>query len=156
MSIWSQVNLAKVERLIAEARMAPPGLAAYAARDPDRANLYSFENRPRALRPPYAKRFREDANAWRFFESTPPSYCRTAIFWVLSAKKDETRERRLEELIAHSAAGLRLRQLTPYPRRKPQRRPDCRDGLVRTAGIAALERPGYRFNPRDEPAHEWR
>jgi uncharacterized protein YdeI (YjbR/CyaY-like superfamily) len=118
-SIWSQVNLAKVERLIAEGRMAPPGLAAYAARDPERAKLYSFENRPRTLPPPYAKRFQEDAIAWRFFESTPPSYRRTAIFWVLSAKKDETRERRLEELIARSAAGLRLRQLTPYPRRKP-------------------------------------
>lgn len=117
-SIWSQVNLAKVERLLAEGRMAPPGLAAYATRDPERAKLYSFENRPRTLPRPYAKRFQANAKAWRFFESTPPSYRRTAIFLVLSAKKEATREKRLEELIARSAAGLRLRQLTPYPRRK--------------------------------------
>jgi uncharacterized protein YdeI (YjbR/CyaY-like superfamily) len=118
-SIWSQVNLAKAERLIAEGRMAPPGLAAYAARDPERAKLYSFENHPRTLPPPWAKRFRANAKAWTFFESTPPSYRRTAIFWVVSAKKEATREKRLEELIARSAAGLRLRQLTPYPRRRP-------------------------------------
>jgi uncharacterized protein YdeI (YjbR/CyaY-like superfamily) len=104
-SIWSAVNLRHIERLKKDGRLAPPGLAAFAARDPKRSGLYSFENRPRGLAPEYEKRFKANPHAWAYWQSRPPSYQRTACFWVMSAKKEETRERRLGELIASSAQG---------------------------------------------------
>jgi uncharacterized protein YdeI (YjbR/CyaY-like superfamily) len=118
-SIWSDRNVRHVEELIAEGRMRPAGLAAYEARSPERTGIYSFEQRHSArLEPEQEERFRADPTAWEFFQEQPPSYRKTAIFWVVSAKREETRTRRLEQLIADSAAGRRLAQLTP-PGRRP-------------------------------------
>jgi uncharacterized protein YdeI (YjbR/CyaY-like superfamily) len=117
-SNWSAVNIAKVEKLRAEGRMRPAGEAAFARRRPDRSGIYSYEQRHAArLEPEQQARFEADAAAWTWFQAAPPSYRTMAIWWVISAKRPETRERRLATLIADSAAGRRLKQFTP-PRPK--------------------------------------
>jgi uncharacterized protein YdeI (YjbR/CyaY-like superfamily) len=99
-SNWSKVNVATVERLKAEGLLAPAGLRAYEARREDRTGIYSFERRQAAELPPdFEKRFRARRKAWKWFSSAPPGYRRTATHWVVSAKRDETRQRRLETLI---------------------------------------------------------
>ncbi len=110
-SIWSRINIQHAERLIETGRMTPAGRKAFAARDPKRSGVYSFENAPRQLPPDKAGRFRADRAAWDFFQRQPPGYRRVATFWVVSAKKTETQTRRLEQLIADSRAGRRLKQL---------------------------------------------
>jgi uncharacterized protein YdeI (YjbR/CyaY-like superfamily) len=106
-SKWSAVNIRKAEALKAAGRMRPPGLAAFDGRNPAKAG-YSFEERPHDLDPAYEARFRAHSKAWAHFQAQPPGYRRTAIFWVMSAKKDETRLRRLGQLIEISAQGERL------------------------------------------------
>ena len=106
-SIWSNVNVRHVERLQKAGRMAEPGLKAYALRDPKRTGIYAFENRPREFSPAYEKKFRANKAAWEFFQKEPPSLRRTCIFWVMSAKKEETRLRRLQNLIDSAAKGIR-------------------------------------------------
>jgi uncharacterized protein YdeI (YjbR/CyaY-like superfamily) len=95
-SKWSAVNVRRVGELRKEKRMQPAGQAAFAARV---ESGYSYESRPQALAPEFVKRFRARPRAWRYFESRPPWYRRTSSFWVMSAKKPETRERRLQVLI---------------------------------------------------------
>jgi uncharacterized protein YdeI (YjbR/CyaY-like superfamily) len=112
-SIWSQINIRRVGELTALGRMHPAGLAAFAARDPARQKRYSFENRNVSLAPAYASAFRDNTKAWAWFAAMPPSYRRPAIWWVMSARKEETRQRRLATLIADSAAGRRIKPLTP-------------------------------------------
>jgi uncharacterized protein YdeI (YjbR/CyaY-like superfamily) len=117
-SNWSAVNLRHVEELMREGRMAPAGIAAFEARKPERTGVYSFEQRHAArLEPEHEKRFRAETKAWEFFQAQPPGYRQTAIFWVVSAKREETRARRLTTLMADSAAGRRIAQLTPPGRR---------------------------------------
>ena len=112
-SIWSKRNVAHVEELIREGRMTPAGLAAYEGRTPERTGVYSFENRSSArFEPDQEKRFRAARAAWDFFQAQPPSYRKTATYWVVSAKRPETRSRRLDTLIADSAAGRRIALLT--------------------------------------------
>ena len=109
-STWSAVNIKRVAALTAEGRMQPAGLAAFAQRKRNTPGTYSYENRPRALPEPYAARFRAHKRAWTFFESQPAGYRRTATWWVLSAKKEETRLQRLDALIADARAGRTLRE----------------------------------------------
>ena len=119
-STWSAVNLKKVEDLTRAGRMAPAGIQAHASRDAKRTGLYSFENRHVELSPAFTKRFRADKAAWKFFEVQPPGYRRIAAFWVMSAKKEETRERRLARLMEDSSAGMRIASLagtTPAKRK---------------------------------------
>ena len=99
-SSWSAVNVARVKQLEAEGRMRPAGVASFGARV---ASRYSYESRPQALSPALLKPFRANRAAWRFFEIQPPWYRRTASFWVMSAKRPETRAKRLGILIACSA-----------------------------------------------------
>jgi uncharacterized protein YdeI (YjbR/CyaY-like superfamily) len=95
-SAWSAVNVRRARQLEAEGRMHPAGLAAFRARvKPE----YSYESRPRSLAPAHLARFRARARAWRFFEAQAPWYRRICAFWVMSAKRPETRERRLDRLI---------------------------------------------------------
>jgi uncharacterized protein YdeI (YjbR/CyaY-like superfamily) len=108
-STWSTVNVAKVAELTAAGRMTPAGLAAFAARRTDRTGIYSFERAAdAALAPDEELIFRADAAAWEWFSAQAPSYRRVALHWVVSAKRAETRKRRLETLIGDSAAGLRI------------------------------------------------
>ena len=111
-SVWSKRNIARVEALEAEGRMTAAGRAAFAAREEARSGVYSFERDEEAkLEPEQERRFRANSAAWEFFSSQPPGYRRTAIHLVVSAKRPETRERRLDRLIADSAAGLRIKEL---------------------------------------------
>ena len=111
-SIWSAINLRKIEALRAAGRLAPAGIAAHAGRDPKRASLYSTENRHVTLAPAFEKRFRAKKLAWKFFEAQPPGYRRLAAFWVMKAVKEETRERRFASLLEDSAAGKRSGAVT--------------------------------------------
>jgi uncharacterized protein YdeI (YjbR/CyaY-like superfamily) len=117
-SIWSAVNIKRIEELKAEGRMQPSGLAAFDARDPERQKRYSSENRSAALSPADEKTFRANKKAWANFTAMPPSYRRPAIWWVASARKEETRQRRLATLIEDSEAGRRVPPLTPPAKRK--------------------------------------
>lgn len=107
-SIWSLVNVNHVERLKKEGRMREPGLAAYDRRTPERTGIYAFENRPQQLSPAYEKKFRQNKKAWKFFEAQAPYYKKLTIFRIMSAKREETQIRRLEELIECSANGVRI------------------------------------------------
>ncbi len=117
-SIWSNRNVERVKALEAEGRMTDAGRRAFALRSEERTGVYSAERQKEAkLEPAQEKRFRANRKAWEFFESQAPSYRRTALHLVVSAKKPETRERRLDRLIADSAAGQRLKELRPTPRK---------------------------------------
>jgi uncharacterized protein YdeI (YjbR/CyaY-like superfamily) len=108
-SNWSAVNIKKVEELTARGLMAPAGLAAFARREDARSNVYSYENRHlAALDAERESKFRARRKAWEFFGQQPPSYRQTAIYWVMNAKRDETRSKRLARLIEVSADGRRL------------------------------------------------
>lgn len=118
-STWSAVNVARVEVLTAEGRMRPAGLRAFAARRPERTAIYAYEQRDTATLDAEAEaQFRANAPAWSFFSTRPPSYRQAAIRWVISAKKAETRQRRLETLIADSVAGRTVKELTPPSKRQ--------------------------------------
>jgi uncharacterized protein YdeI (YjbR/CyaY-like superfamily) len=104
-SNWSAINVAKVEELKERGLMTPAGLRAYEARTPERTGVYSFEREPAELPPEFQKRLRANAAAREWFEARPPGYRRTAVHWVVSAKREETRLRRLQQLIEASADG---------------------------------------------------
>lgn len=108
-SIWSAVNVAKAERLIAQGRMQAAGLAAYQRRTAARTGVYAYEQAQEAqLADEEQRQFRRDQVAWDFFQAAPAAYRRTLLHWVAAAKRPETRARRLERLIAACAAGTRL------------------------------------------------
>jgi uncharacterized protein YdeI (YjbR/CyaY-like superfamily) len=112
-STWSAINIKRVAELTELGLMRPAGLAAFGRRSDDRTAIYAHERRKAAkLEPAMEKRFKQDERAWAWFEAQPPSYRRTAAHWVISAKKPETRERRLERLIADSGAGRTVPPLT--------------------------------------------
>jgi len=107
-SVWSAVNLKRARELIESERMAPSGLAAFEGRDRKRAGLYAYENKTRELEGSYADRLRSNPKAREFFEAQPPWYRRVAAWWIVSAKKEATRQSRLEQLIEGCARGERL------------------------------------------------
>jgi uncharacterized protein YdeI (YjbR/CyaY-like superfamily) len=108
-SNWSAVNVAKVAELRAQGRMTPAGEAAFAARREDRTARYSYEQRHEAaFDAEQEATFRANAAAWEWFTAQPPSYRATATFWVASAKREDTRARRLAKLIDASARGRRI------------------------------------------------
>jgi len=114
-SVWSGVNIRNVERLINEKRMQPAGLKAYAARKEHRSGIYSYEQRSPELVEPYAGIFKSNRAAWKFFQAQPPSYRKIMNWWVVSAKREETRRQRLNRLIEGSREGKRLRYNYPQP-----------------------------------------
>ena len=112
-SNWSAVNIAKVRELTAEGRMRPAGLAAFEARSDARSGIYSYEQRGSAtLEPAEEATFRANEAAWAWFEARGASYRQAATWWVVSAKRPETRARRLAALIEDSAAGRTIGPLT--------------------------------------------
>jgi uncharacterized protein YdeI (YjbR/CyaY-like superfamily) len=111
-SIWSAVNFRRFEELRSTGQVEQPGLDAFDRRDPAKTNLYSFENRERKLDPKYEATLRANRAAWEFFQSQPPWYQRTSSWWVVSAKKGETRLKRLQALIDCSAKGKTIPVLT--------------------------------------------
>jgi uncharacterized protein YdeI (YjbR/CyaY-like superfamily) len=108
-SIWSLVNIAKVEQLQTQGRMRHPGTAAYEARNDKKTGIYAFEREhPAELTEPETREFKKNKVAWRYFESTPPSYRKVITHWVVSAKQAATRERRLTQLMQACAEQKRL------------------------------------------------
>ena len=112
-SIWSAVNIKRVKELEAEGRMMPSGLAAFAKRDEKRSAIYSYERGHAELDAESLRVFSENADALSFHQRQAPWYRRTTAHWILSAKRPETRARRLRTLIDYSARGERLPMLTP-------------------------------------------
>jgi len=113
-SNWSAVNVQRMRELIDEGLVHPAGMAAFERRSDDRTAIYAYEQRKNAQLPPeYERRLRADAAASEFFDAQPPWYRRTATHWVISAKREATRERRLAQLIEDSASGRRIGPLTP-------------------------------------------
>jgi len=117
-SIWSAVNIRRAKALIKEGRMAPAGLAAFKERDEARSIRYSYERDAAELGDTYEAILRLNKEAWSFFQAQPPGYRKTATWWIISAKKEETRLRRLQTLIDHSAAGRLIPPLTRPGRSK--------------------------------------
>jgi len=118
-SIWSNVNIKRARELIAEGKMLESGRKAFEARTPAKSGVYSAEQ-PRSavkLDPAEEKRFRQNKRAWEYFEKQAPTYRHAATWWIISAKKPETRVRRLDLLIADSDKSKRLDHLTSYSRR---------------------------------------
>jgi uncharacterized protein YdeI (YjbR/CyaY-like superfamily) len=108
-SIWSAVNIRRVGVLTKLGRMRAPGLRAFKRRTKKKSAVYSFEQRKTVKLPAaYVKKFKGHPDAWRFFSGQAPWYQRTTSWWVISAKQEETRLRRLATLIADSAAGRRI------------------------------------------------
>jgi uncharacterized protein YdeI (YjbR/CyaY-like superfamily) len=107
-SIWSAVNIRRVEALIAEGRMQPAGLKAFAARKENKSGIYAYEQRQAELVEPYASLLKKNKAAWTFFQAQPPSYKKRMCWRIVSAKQEATRLKRLEKLIAESAQGKRL------------------------------------------------
>ena len=118
-SYWSNVNIARAKELIAEGRMHASGLAAFERRDEKRARMYASEQANPKLSQSEIAAFRKNEAAWKYWESRPPGYRKTATWWVVSAKRDETRQRRLATLIEQSARGERIAVLTPPSARRP-------------------------------------
>ena len=118
-SVWSRVNIQRAQELQAEGRLRQPGAEAFGKR---KRSAYSFELRPVDLSPIFERRLRANESAWRFFARQPPWYRRTACYWVMSAKREETREKRFGALLSCSSAG------EPVP---PLRRTPVRSGSGR-------------------------
>jgi uncharacterized protein YdeI (YjbR/CyaY-like superfamily) len=112
-SIWSAVNIKKVEALIAAGRMKPEGLAVFERRDAKRSGVYSYEREHAELSPAEKKQLAADTKARAFLEAVAPSYRRVITFWVVSAKRPETRTRRMETLLEWSRRGERIPLVKP-------------------------------------------
>jgi uncharacterized protein YdeI (YjbR/CyaY-like superfamily) len=109
-SIWSAVNIKRAQELSDQGRMQPEGIKAFQARRENKSGIYSYEQRGDQLVEPYAQKLKKNRKAWAFFQSQPPSYRKAAGWWVVSAKKEETRLKRLETLIEDSAEGRTVKQ----------------------------------------------
>lgn len=110
-SVWSKVNVEKVKQLKKQGLMLPAGLAAYDKLDERKSAIYSFEQMDAKLKLEWEKQFKANKKAWQFFQSQAPSYQKQAKWWVMSAKQEVTRERRMQTLIADSQVGMKIKQM---------------------------------------------
>jgi uncharacterized protein YdeI (YjbR/CyaY-like superfamily) len=118
-STWSAINVKRVTELTMLGLMRPAGIKAFEARRGDKTGIYAYEQRKKAkLTPALEKRLRANKKAWEFFQAQPPWYQRTASYRVISAKQEETRQKRLDQLIRDSAAGRTIKELTRTPKAK--------------------------------------
>lgn len=104
-SVWSAVNIKRAQKLRRSGRMRTAGLQAFERRDEKKSAIYSYERQNAQLPAPFEKEFRANKKAWDYFRSQAPWYQRTATYWVVSAKQEETQRRRLAQLIADSEHG---------------------------------------------------
>lgn len=115
-SIWSAVNIARVQELEAQGLMHDAGRAAFERRREDRSRVYSHEQESVEMPEPYEQQLQQHAAAWAFFSTQAPSYQKAARWWVASAKAEATRAKRLAQLIDDSASGQRLAHLSRRPK----------------------------------------
>lgn len=111
-SNWSNVNIKRISELIEEGRVQPSGLAAFKERTKEKSGVYSFEQNSHELSPAFEKKFKANKKAWTYFTSKAPWYQRTSIHWVMSAKQEATRLKRLETLISDSENERTIALLT--------------------------------------------
>jgi len=112
-SVWSAANIQRVRQLTSQGLMRPAGLRAYRDRDERKAAQRAYEREHSRLDAALEQRLRADGKAFRFFDAQPAGYKKTVIFWVMSAKQEETRARRLAHLLERSARGARIDLLSP-------------------------------------------
>jgi uncharacterized protein YdeI (YjbR/CyaY-like superfamily) len=105
-SIWSAINIKRAQEL--QKRMRPAGMKAFAARIENKSGVYSYEQRTAELDDPYATKLKTNKAAWDFFQAQPPSYRKMIGWWIISAKREETRSKRMAKLVAASAKRKRL------------------------------------------------
>lgn len=110
--IWSAVNIARIAVLDAEGRLHDAGRAAFAARRETKSGVYSFEQPSVELTDEYATLLRRNRKAWAHFEARAPSYRKAVMWWIVSAKQETTRLRRLAMLIEHGARDALLYQFS--------------------------------------------
>lgn len=101
-SIWSAVNIKKIEELTEKGLMFPAGIAAFEKRKEHKSKIYSHENNPKEFSEEFLKLFKANKKAWQYFEKLAPSYKKTSIHWVINAKQEVTQLKRLQQLIADS------------------------------------------------------
>src|SRR5207244_7516148 len=102
-SIWSSINIKRATELKELGQMHDAGVAAFDRRKDDKSRIYSYENAPKSFAPADEKRIRANKKAWKFFNEQAPSYRRIVVYWIMSAKKEETHATRLAKLIDFSA-----------------------------------------------------
>ena len=111
-SIWSAINIKKVEELTKKGLMQPAGLASFKFKKEHKSKIYAYEKEAVKLSARFEKQFKANKKAWAFFQSLPPSYHRSALDWVMSAKQETTSIKRLNELITDSEAGRKIKRLS--------------------------------------------
>ncbi len=115
-SYWSAVNTKRASELIKQRRMKPAGLAAFNARDEEKTRRYSYERDSATLDAASLRALRADRKAFAFFQTLPPGMKRLYAYWIASAKREETRARRLATVIERSHAGKRIDPFHPFSR----------------------------------------
>lgn len=111
-SIWSTININKVAELTRQGLMHPAGLAAYSKRSEAKSAIYSYEKPPVVFAVEYEQLLKANKGAWTYFQSQPASYRNPVTHWVMSAKQEKTRQKRLHELIADCVAGRKIKSLS--------------------------------------------
>ncbi len=139
-SIWSSVNIERARALAEQGRMKPAGLKAFEARRENRSGIYSYEQRRDRLEEPYGSMLKKNADAWAFFQAQPSSYRKAAGWWVVSARKEETRFKRLGRLIEDSSHGRRIPQFTRAA--SQTRQPRAREKSRGKSGATARPKKG--------------
>ncbi len=116
-SIWSAVNTKRFDELKKLGLVHPAGAKAFAARVAEKSGIYAYEQRDQIVLDETKERlFRANQKAWRYFQEQPNWYRKTALWWVMSAKREETRSKRLSQLIADSGQGRPIAQLDRKPK----------------------------------------
>lgn len=110
-SIWSDINIKKVETLSKQGLMKPSGLAAFSKRKEHKSRIYSYENEPSVLPDTFLKKFKANKKAWKYFQSMAPSYQKSCIHWITTAKQEATQIKRMEELIKDSENQTKIKLL---------------------------------------------
>lgn len=113
-SIWSAVNIKKIEELTQQGLMHPAGIASFQNRQENKSKIYTYENEEVKLSPEFEKRFKANKLAWKYFQSLAPSYKKSSTNWVMSAKQESTRSKRLDQLIMDSEAGTNQWKANKY------------------------------------------
>ena len=107
-SNWSAINIKKAEDLTRKGLMQPAGISIFAKREENKSRIYSYEKEKAVLSNDYLKKLMTNKKAWKYFHSLAPSYQNTVIHWIMSAKQETTRVKRLEELVRDSEAGRKI------------------------------------------------